>query len=159
MSIEVTEPLGTHLMGAARVSGEGVEKWFDFPRYKLVAWHMDGETLFVEVLNRQGTTIGVEKINSGSDQCFVWREREVVAKAMLQASEPTDSVLVSREWISVEDRLPECGEFVIAYHSNHKYINTQHMASCGWTYLQNDPPPEISHWMPLPEPPALLEKG
>lgn len=62
-------------------------------------------------------------------------------------------------WVSVRDRLPEKGEYVLVY-ANAKYIDSEKvcidkledgektavwMHTHGWF--------EVTHWMPLPEPP------
>lgn len=61
------------------------------------------------------------------------------------------------KWISVEDRLPMCGERVLitegsavfeAYLSiSHKWVRT----GIGWTE-------SVTHWMPLPEPPEEVRQ-
>ena len=66
------------------------------------------------------------------------------------------------EWISIEDRLPESGQDVLLVHmisddassvmsgwrdSNHWFEN------CYYGKPANVPKEDITHWMPLPEPP------
>lgn len=76
------------------------------------------------------------------------------------------------EWVSVEERLPEDekdGEtvLVIVFGKPHENITlhgaimtASHFRDEGWV-LDEYPEwegPEVTHWMPLPEPPADLEK-
>lgn len=57
---------------------------------------------------------------------------------------------VEREWISVEDRLPEPGVDVLAAYRD-RHIN---MGTAGDDWLEEDiEDGYITHWMPLPEPP------
>ena len=63
-----------------------------------------------------------------------------------------------KEWISVKDRLPLCGERVLVinetYEEKHGYtkyncgvtIRAQHLNFTFWGY-------KVTHWQPLPEPP------
>lgn len=63
-------------------------------------------------------------------------------------------------WISVKDRLPNPGEFVLIYTAHDPDCSefTQFEVAShnkyGWV-AQGDynPIPEVTHWMPLPEPP------
>lgn len=53
-------------------------------------------------------------------------------------------------WISVKDRLPEIYETVIIWRSD------CHKATIGWNFQPGWSVPkgvEVTHWMPLPEPP------
>ena len=62
-----------------------------------------------------------------------------------------------QEWISVEDRLPEIGRCVIAYNALAKcaaeamYKGEGMFLQFRWPARLQDH--EITHWMPLPEPP------
>lgn len=57
---------------------------------------------------------------------------------------------VERDWISVEERLPEPGVDVFAAYRN-RYIT---MGTAGDDWLEEDiEDGNITHWMPLPEPP------
>ena len=62
-------------------------------------------------------------------------------------------------WVSVRDRLPEKGEYVLVY-ANTKYINSKKVCidrledgekTAVWMYTHGWF--EVTHWMPLPEPP------
>lgn len=60
----------------------------------------------------------------------------------------------ANKWISVEDKLPRCAEKVLVYHMNGK-IDIDMMSPIGW--LRSIAFGEITHWMPLPEPPEMKE--
>ena len=95
---------------------------------------------------------------------------------------PTIDVQPARQWISVKDRLPECGVSVLIYAKSKKdgkkdgfyddnvititflndtmYLGSQRIkVDGGWQqpfqYFLEDY--EITHWMPLPEPPKENE--
>lgn len=53
-------------------------------------------------------------------------------------------------WIKVEDRLPEEHQTVIAYMKNIRNPDIKIQVIQWWTGDTE----EISHWMPLPEPPT-----
>lgn len=65
------------------------------------------------------------------------------------------------EWISVEDRLPEedleilmfadVGEAIVGKLTDQGWISGNQFVS--WDYIWNHDIKEITHWMPLPEPP------
>lgn len=74
------------------------------------------------------------------------------------------------EWISVEDRLPEVGEEVFIYSPNGLHTmgvwdtatRTKHYwcidmcAAWGYdSYREKISSSDITHWMPLPEPPDV----
>lgn len=52
------------------------------------------------------------------------------------------------QWVSVEERLPEASKFVL-------FCNRDRQRFAGYGTLINSlPGREITHWMPLPEPPT-----
>ena len=68
------------------------------------------------------------------------------------------------EWIDVRDRLPEAGEFVLVIvngkNKNITFKNALELAEHteeGWHLeaFPEFPDPQISHWMPLPDPPEM----
>jgi hypothetical protein len=75
---EVTNPVdrlvmcGDLLQGGARISSRGVEEWTDYPRYRVVAIHMNRVTMFLETLNPKGEIIGHEMMDFTSDQWRHW---------------------------------------------------------------------------------------
>ncbi len=76
---------------------------------------------------------------------------------------------IDREaWINVEDRLPEDEKPVLAYYGFYREEDDLGARFIGTlTYFSHDPDPHwqhestglfVTHWRPLPEPPAELEK-
>jgi hypothetical protein len=59
------------------------------------------------------------------------------------------------DWISVKDRLPEEDDDYLVYGEDHRgFIFT----GCDWFVVDckdwwNNPHGQVTHWMPLPEPP------
>lgn len=62
-----------------------------------------------------------------------------------------------QEWISVKDRLPEEGQWVLVYYGNFYgcIMNVFEYTDGIWrdAYRNSEEPGFITHWMPLPEPP------
>ena len=52
------------------------------------------------------------------------------------------------KWISVEDRLPDHNQRVLAYRAESRDTFEEFRMCCGWAIKG-----KITHWMPLPEPP------
>ena len=56
------------------------------------------------------------------------------------------------EWIRVEDRLPEDNQRVLVYRPEMETADTGPISvQFGWTCARKHC--DVSHWMPLPEPP------
>lgn len=97
----------------------------------------------------------IEKLRGQNEQL-----REAAALVTKESAE-----LLERRWIPVEERLPENGVRVLAFNmrAKNKYIgiwtrekdpgdgNDCWFDSAGWWYAFD----EITHWMPLPEPPEV----
>ncbi len=72
-----------------------------------------------------------------------------------------------REWVSVDDHEPECDEmtqFLVCY--SFKFLYTKWFRQGEWystwdEYMRNSPArrSEITHWMPLPDPPKPVSEG
>ena len=67
-------------------------------------------------------------------------------------------VVPTPRWISVKERLPEAGEDVLVYLGGGKIdvcwlIHNMFWGASGALYDLDD----VSHWMPLPEPPKEVE--
>ena len=67
-----------------------------------------------------------------------------------------DSGVTVQEWISVDDRLPEHGDFVVVWHTymEHPFVcQWDERSDCWidnkWTFGRNT----ITHWCYLPQPP------
>jgi len=60
-----------------------------------------------------------------------------------------------REWISVEDRLPEVFEHVLIYTINGRITTANITSYHHWNTDQPEPLSmrQVTHWMPLPKPP------
>lgn len=65
----------------------------------------------------------------------------------------------TNEWISVDEKLPENGQVVLFYQKDGfiycaEYFAGNALMSPGW-FIDNDSwdAKEVTHWMPLPEPP------
>lgn len=58
---------------------------------------------------------------------------------------PAADVEPKRKWIPVTERLPENGKYVLAYSADYDYTTVE--ARHKFEVFQ------ITHWMPLPEPP------
>lgn len=61
------------------------------------------------------------------------------------------------EWISIEDRLPTLKARVIVFDASGFGVVSGRRGSAGW-YLEGDFDCfcNVTHWMPLPEPPECL---
>lgn len=61
------------------------------------------------------------------------------------------------DWISVRDRLPEQEEYVAVYDAADGCVSVAYTFE-GWWRTDGDADPEqVTHWMPLPEPPKEEE--
>ena len=59
------------------------------------------------------------------------------------------------EWISVEDRLPNIGQNVLTYDGHNRVfcsVRQNHQFKIHYTVWDHD---NVTHWMPLPEPPTI----
>jgi Protein of unknown function (DUF551) len=70
-----------------------------------------------------------------------------------QAAE-LERIREARRWIPVEERLPELGVDVLVLHSGKREVAWRHVVDGDW--MSNAALGEITHWMPLPEPPEAL---
>ena len=78
-------------------------------------------------------------------------ESEEQAKAYFWARKALQPTLTPpNEWVSVEERLPEPGERVLAANGN--FVGEAYMASNGAWMRHNGFPWEVDAWMPLPAP-------
>lgn len=69
-----------------------------------------------------------------------------------------DSGVMVQEWISVKDRLPEAGGYVVCIAKRNPFSRFMPMVARieknGWANPITDQYiSEVTHWMPLPEPP------
>lgn len=78
------------------------------------------------------------------------KQNEQMRDAAALVTKLAGDAAVERDWISVEDRLPEPGVDVLAAYRD-RHIN---MGTAGDDWLEEDiEDGDITHWMPLPEPP------
>lgn len=74
-----------------------------------------------------------------------------------------DSGVTVQEWISVKDRLPEAGGYVVCIAKRNPFSRFMPMVARieknGWVNLITEQYiSEITHWMPLPEGPEEVRK-
>ena len=89
----------------------------------------------------------------------IYREAILAVKSILHSAKPIDAVEVvrCREWISVDDRLPEEKVNCIVYY-RHAYCNNDGYWAIGFCCYDGekflfDPAYKITHLMPMPNPP------
>ena len=59
------------------------------------------------------------------------------------------------EWISIEDKKPKIGQNILGlwHHNNPHAVYSQNISS--WVYAKKNNG-NLTHWMPLPEPPKQV---
>jgi len=79
---------------------------------------------------------------------------------LVQAIRDLLSVIDEREWISVEDRLPETDQNVLIFEPHCRSNPDRGIGTCfyvstdlSWVERKEDGELWITHWQPLPEPP------
>ena len=65
---------------------------------------------------------------------------------------------LQNQWIPVTERLPEHNQLVLIWEGNGVHFGRWHKGINDWLFYSPTWPREITHWMPLPEPPQQ-EKG
>ena len=93
---------------------------------------------------------------SGSKKA-IYREAILAVKSILHSAKPVDGVTV-QEWISVDDRLPEIGGYVVCIAKRNPFSRLMPMVARieknGWVNPMTEQYiSEVTHWMPLPNPP------
>ena len=71
-----------------------------------------------------------------------------------------DNGVTVQEWISVEDRLPEIGGYVVCIAKRNPFSRFMPMVARieknGWVNPMTEQYiSEVTHWMPMPEPPEM----
>lgn len=81
-----------------------------------------------------------------------------IARSALRNEQIAPTITPPNEWVSVEDRLPTPGERVIA--TDGQFVGEGYLDSCcrwfrygGFEWRFFDIERDVTHWMPLPEPP------
>lgn len=60
---------------------------------------------------------------------------------------------LTQEWISVENELPKLASFIIAYKINGLVLGLYFNADKEFMYGRTEQTNQVTHWMPLPNPP------
>jgi hypothetical protein len=78
ISCTETPAVGDLLYGGKRFTSDGIAEWFDFPRYRVIAIHMNGVDMFIDTLNSEGKVISTTPtiINVGSNQWMATKPDE-----------------------------------------------------------------------------------
>lgn len=120
---------------------------------------MDARKKLVELLGEVQET-GVNEIPVGYGCTREYVKNEMVASHLI-----ANGVTV-QEWISVKDRLPEEGEYVLCVLKGFNYGGKIQVCKFVPADKFKDKPyfehfrngfPSVTHWMPLPEPPKEVE--
>ena len=74
-----------------------------------------------------------------------------------------DSGVTVQEWVDVKDRLPEAGGYVVCIAKRNPFSRFMPMVARieknGWVNpITEQYISEVTHWMPLPEPPKEVQK-
>ena len=78
---------------------------------------------------------------------------ELVATVGTAYNELANNEANKPRWIPVTERLPEISTWVLTYRPTLEAIWPAFLTSAGDWIDEDGIPPEITHWMPLPEPP------
>lgn len=82
---------------------------------------------------------------------------------LLMADELISCGVTVQEWVSVKDRLPETGEYVACIAKRNPFSMFMPMVARikknGWVNpITEQYISEVTHWMPLPDPPEEVQK-
>ena len=94
---------------------------------------------------------GVCYENTECDICPFENKDEVISKCIGRAKDAIRRAIGSPQWISVKDRLPDEGKYVLVWESQ-GFAYCDEMICGIWNIGANNGA-IITHWMPLPEPP------
>ena len=72
---------------------------------------------------------------------------------IISAIENAPTLTPPNEWVSVEERLPAPTENLVLVYDCTGVNMAWYSYAMGWKYRTGLPGVEITHWMPLPEPP------
>lgn len=95
-------------------------------------------------------------IEGSGNADFIARSRTLIPElcdALEKAEAEIARLREAQRWIPVTGRLPERHQTVLAHYESGK-ITTDFYGNRGWTFLNYG---EVTHWMPLPEPPGKGE--
>lgn len=111
---------------------------------------MDVREKLVELLNEVQET-GVNEIPAGFGYTSEYVQNEEVASHLIAHG------VTVQEWISVEDRLPEAGGYVVCIAKRNPFSRFIPMVARieknGWVNpITEQYISEVTHWMPIPQP-------
>lgn len=85
--------------------------------------------------------------------CDLWRSKECQdAKSFSSTEDECVFFLEERRWIPVTERLPKAWEEVLTHRTGGNLSIEFKCSGDEWSF-DNDIMEEVTHWMPLPEPP------
>ena len=82
-----------------------------------------------------------------------FQENKAGLNTLKTAVESQPTLTLPNEWVSVEERLPAPTENPVLVYDCTGVNMAWYSYAMGWTYRTRLPGVEITHWMPLPEPP------
>jgi len=98
-----------------------------------------------------------EELYDSHDYCLLVDEYCSLAEENESLKSRIAELEAAQKWIPVSERLPEKSETVLVLHDNAVDIVTYHPKSNRWELLWwvNADLHDVTHWMPLPEPPEV----
>ena len=105
-----------------------------------------------EYIEREAVYEDFEKCNSENPKWTLSRVKTLIARQKAADVAPV------RKWISVKDRLPEAGGYVVCIAKRNQFSRFMPMVAKieknGWVNpITEQYISAVSHWMPIPEPP------
>lgn len=76
-----------------------------------------------------------------------------IARSAMRNPDAIPTLTPPNEWVSVEERLPAPTENLVLVYDCTGVNMAWYSYAMGWKYRTGLPGVEITHWMPLPEPP------
>ena len=94
----------------------------------------------------------------GGDESFDAQRKEALDMAIsaLREQDATD-INVGNKWISVEEQLPDKRMDVLIFTLDCDTYIADYIPSVKQWWVENDLRSDVSHWMPMPEPPTEEE--
>ena len=116
------------------------------------------EKLIELLINSPGleTLFGGEEEFAKNADWLIANGVTVQEKKRFLLKENGDLIPLDQQWISVKDGLPDSGKYVLLYCSDGLYGEGHYRAYENKWYLSKityKSIPDVTHWMPLPEPP------
>ena len=100
----------------------------------------------------------VEQLRWWSDECDRTNFGCQARKLLVEAADYISNGVTVQEWISVKDRLPEAGGYAVCIAKRNPFSRFMPMVAIikknGWVNpITEQYISEVTHWMPLPDPP------